>query len=53
MTAFLRTQHEFAAQLPGPTIEIIPAGHELPSLTPEKVIAAILEVVKKSKLASP
>ncbi len=53
MTAFLRTQHEFAAQLPGATIEIIPAGHELPSLTPEKVSTAILEVVKKSKLASP
>jgi pimeloyl-ACP methyl ester carboxylesterase len=52
MPAFLRTQREFVAQLPGAKIEIIAAGHELPSLTPEKVTAAIFEVVNKAKLAS-
>jgi pimeloyl-ACP methyl ester carboxylesterase len=51
MAAFLRTQREFATQLPGAKIEVIAAGHELPSLTPEKVSAAILEVVTKVKLA--
>jgi hypothetical protein len=52
MRAFLQTQHEFADQLPGAIIAIIRAGHELPSLTPEKVSAAIFEVVKKARLAS-
>ncbi len=50
MAAFVRTQREFATQLPGAKIEVIAAGHELPSLTPEKVSAAILEVVKRAKL---
>jgi len=51
MEAFLRTQREFATQLSGAKIEVIAAGHELPSLTPDKVSSAILEVVKKVKLA--
>ena len=50
MGVFLRTQHEFAAQLSGAKIEVIAAGHELPSLAPDKVIAAILEVAKKAEL---
>jgi pimeloyl-ACP methyl ester carboxylesterase len=52
MEVFLRTQQEFAARLPGAKIEVIAAGHEIPTLAPEKVIAAIFEVVKKTKHAS-
>jgi hypothetical protein len=52
MEVFLRTQQEFAARLPGAKIEVIAAGHEIPTLDPEKVIAAIFEVVKKTKHAS-
>jgi pimeloyl-ACP methyl ester carboxylesterase len=52
MEAFLRTQREFAAQVPGSKIEIIAAGHELPTLTPQKVSAAIRGVLQRVKLSS-
>jgi pimeloyl-ACP methyl ester carboxylesterase len=51
MEAFLRTQRAFAAQIPGATIETIAAGHELPTLTPEKVSAAISDVLQRAKLS--
>jgi pimeloyl-ACP methyl ester carboxylesterase len=45
MPEFLRTQGSFTDQVPGAQMKVIAAGHELPSLAPEDVTAAILSVV--------
>jgi hypothetical protein len=45
MPEFLRTQGGFTDQVPGAKMKVIAAGHELPSLAPEDVTAAILIVV--------
>ena len=45
MSEFLRTQGGFTDQVPGAKMKVIAAGHELPSLAPEEVTAAILGVV--------
>lgn len=37
-------QREFARSIPHSRIEVIRAGHELPSLAPDRVIAAIESV---------
>lgn len=46
MPEFLRTQSDFTDQVPGAKMKVIAAGHELPSLAPDDVTAAILSVVE-------
>jgi pimeloyl-ACP methyl ester carboxylesterase len=46
MPEFSRTQRRFANHMPGAKMKVIAAGHELPSLAPEDVTAAILSVVR-------
>jgi hypothetical protein len=53
MSVFLETQRSFKEQSPGAGMEIIAAGHELPSLAPEIVAAAILRVVNSQKAQTP
>lgn len=49
MPAFLRTQSQFARRIPHSRIEVIHAGHELPSLAPDRVLAAIEWVLRQTK----
>lgn len=49
MPAFLRTQSQFARRIPHSRIEVIHAGHELPSLAPDCVLAAIEWVLRQTK----
>lgn len=53
MSVFVQTQRSFKEQLPGAGLEIIAAGHELPSLAPDLVTAAILRVVNSQKAQTP
>lgn len=48
MPAFLRTQRQFARLIPHSRIEVIHAGHELPTLAPDRVLAAIDWVLKQA-----
>jgi len=48
MPAFLRTQREFANRIPHSHIELIHAEHELPSLAPDRVLAAIEWVLRQA-----
>jgi hypothetical protein len=53
MPEFLRTQTGFTDHVPGARMTVIAAGHELPSLAPEDVTAAILSVVRTEPRHSP
>lgn len=53
MPDFLRTQGGFTDQVAGAKMKVIAAGHELPSLAPEDVTAAILSLVGTSPRLQP
>lgn len=48
MQEFLYTQRQFAHRIPHSRIEVIHAGHELPSLAPDRVCAAIQWVLRRA-----
>jgi len=53
MPAFLCTQRQFARGIPRSRIEVIHAGHELPTLAPDRVLAAIEWALKQAGAKLP
>lgn len=49
MPVFLRTQRQFARHIPRSRIDVIHAGHELPSLASDRVLAGIEWVLTQTK----